>query len=403
MKKQHYVLLLVIVTVIVGFAWLFYRYQLARAQHQRETYVDTLFREESSDFPLNLKWQVELGSYTYDFPVYQDGLVMVPARVETHSTWYGIEATTGQIVWKSGVGELNYFRCLTDKYLVVSGQHTFVNLEFQTGKVVWRKEKADNASCSNRAVFFSDVPRNSIQAADLATGQEFWRGTTPRKSFSGLIYNPQTNKIIAKQATTPWYTYFIEADTGLLETSIPQLPPAPQDGPPLLRGPMYLIDRGELFLGGNVLDANTGQFIHKEEHYRTGRTPTTTKDAMYLAAFSDGVVAFDRATYNTKWIYPPPQPKPGLTGPLKTISSVAILDEIGYVIFSDATLRAFDLETGDELGYWQPSKEDLWNWRVCTFPPPPVNCIEAARTGLIASDDALLVSFGDGKLYAFSE
>jgi hypothetical protein len=166
---------------------------------------------------------------------------------------------------------------------------------------------------------------------------------------------------------------------------------------------MYLIDRGEFFIGGTVLDATTGRLVHYENRYGSQKPPTVTTDTLYLPSASDGVVAFNRATYNIKWIYPPPPPNPGLAGPLETESSVAILDDIGYVIFSDATLRAFDLETGQELGYWQPRKEDLWDWRVCTFPPPPVDCIESARAGLTASEDTLFVSFGDGKLYAFGK
>ena len=82
---------------------------------------------------------------------------------------------------------------------------------------------------------------------------------------------------------------------------------------------------------------------------------------------------------------------------------MAVLDGVGYIIFSDVTLGAFDLETGKELGYWQPDKEAMWDWPVCTYPNPRYDCNRAARAGLSTSDNTLFVSFGDGKLYAFSK
>ena len=121
---------------------------------------------------------------------------------------------------------------------------------------------------------------------------------------------------------------------------------------------------------------------------------------MYLPALEDGVVAFNRVNYEVQWIYPPPSSTP-TTDRVYTLSQVALLDGIGYVIFSDVTLRAFDLETGQELGHWQPRVEDLIDWRVCIYPNPRSDCIESARAGLATSEDTLFVSFGDGKLYAF--
>ena len=72
---------------------------------------------------------------------------------------------------------------------------------------------------------------------------------------------------------------------------------------------------------------------------------------------------------------------------------------IGYVIFSDLTLRAFDIETGNELGYWQPSNLSILHQATC-FPLRP-GCMQLDSAGLTTSEDTLFVSFGDGKLYAF--
>jgi outer membrane protein assembly factor BamB len=326
-------------------------------------------------------------------------MVLVPAEEASTSYWYSVDAGTGQIIWRQKTERYDYLRCLTDRYLVVSGPRSFFNLETHTGKIVWQKDHAGTASCSQDTVFYSEVPRNSISAADLATGQELWVGTQSQMSFDGVIYNPGTKEILATHAQD---FYVIEPQTGLLKDSFNIVGVAPTGGPPWQHGSMYLIDRGELFLGDTVLDDQTGQIIRKGMEYGTNRPPTVTEDTMHLVALDKGVIAFDRAGYDIRWIYPPPQPQSG-TGSLGTLSAAAILDDIGYVIFSDATLRAFDLETGQELGYWQPNKEDLWTWRVCTYPYPRSDCVEAAETGLTTSEDMLFVSFGNGKLYAFGK
>ncbi len=160
---------------------------------------------------------------------------------------------------------------------------------------------------------------------------------------------------------------------------------------------MYLVDQGQLFIGRAILDAETGQIIHKEDRFGAMTPPTLTTDTIYISDPRVGVVALDRATFALKWKY---QPERKLQGkPLKPICPVALLDGIGYVIFSDATLNAFDLETGQDLGYWQPGWLDLSRWPVCTTSIP--GCSWAARAGVTTSADTLFASFGDGKLYAF--
>ncbi len=367
----------------------------------RITYLDILVRPPTS-FPLIQKWRLDLGNSAHDYPIYQDGLVFMLADYTIVSNLYGIEADTSQIIWQQELYKPGYRRCLTSEYLVF-GSWAIVVLKAQTGELLWQKENTNSAraTCSQDTIFYSEVPRYSIWAADLATGQDIWKGTEPHKGFSGFIYSPETDQIIADESNVPGYMYIIEASSGLINRSIEMRLYAPEDGNGD-RGSMYLIDRNELFISGNVLNVQTGDLIHKEERYGSRLPPTVTSDTMYLPALEDGVVAFDRVNYDVKWLYSSPAPKYG-SDSIYTISNVAILDDIGYIIFSDATLRAFDLETGQEIGYWQPSKEDLMDWRVCTYPNPRSDCIESARAGLTISEDTLFVSFGDGKLYAFGK
>lgn len=230
----------------------------------------------------------------------------------------------------------------------------------------------------------------------MATGTEIWKGTTPVKSFRGLTYNQDRDEIIAVETSRPWDLYIVAPTSGRLIRSFERVVQAPNDSDLSWRGPIYLVDRNELFVGGTVLDAQTGTVIRLEDHFFSNYPPVVTADTMYLSAFKEGVVAFDRADYKVKWIY---QPQPAAH--LHPLAPIVILDGIGYVIFSDVTVRAFDLESGQELGYWQPTPDELRWWPIC--PLPPSACLQSARAGLAASENMLFVSFGDGKLYAFGE
>jgi len=290
----------------------------------------------------------------------------------------------------------SFRRCLTDDYLVVSGTSSLVTLEPKTGRIIWSWERAHTATCNKDVLFYSGVPRDTIHAFNLSTKQSLWAETTPLKTFYSLIYNHQTKELIAKESTLPENIYLIEPETGVLKGSFDKVAYAPEDGQ---RGATYLIDRGELFVGGTVLDAQTGKVIHKENIYGTFTPPTVTADTMYLSSWNS-VVAYDRANYEIRWVYPA-ESAGGLI-PVGVISPVGILDGVGYVIYSDATLRAIDLKTGQELGYWQPGLRDRFFWPVCVPLPFPL-CTGFSGVGMTTSEDTLFVSFGDGKLYAFGK
>jgi outer membrane protein assembly factor BamB len=363
---------------------------------QRSIYVNTISNPKSV-FPLNTKWVVDLGDSTYERPAYESGLVLFPARSFRNNNWYGIAADSGKAIWSQQVSGVNFNRCLTRKYLVISGVEPLRVINIDTGELIWQGDpfSASMATCNENIVFSSGVPRDSIHAYDITTGQTLWSKTSPRQSFYGLIHNPDENTIIADTSTVPEKMFIIDENEGLLISSFEKIASTPNDGFIGMKA-MYVIDQDELFIGGTVQDVRTGRIIHKEEQYRTFLPPTITTDTMYLSAYFEGIVAFDRADYNAKWVY---QPQP--SDLLNPLAPIAILDGIGYTIFSDATLRAFDLETGEELGYWQPKANDLWWWPICSF--PPLLCDKSARAGLGASDDTLFVSFGDGKLYAFGK
>ena len=354
-----------------------------------------LFEPPTASFPLSPKWRVDLGSSTYDRPAYQDGLVLFPADTVFSSYWYGLNAATGQVAWSQRVNRNSFLRCLTREYLVVSGPYSISTLKPDTGEVIWDEEQSGlGGTCSETTVFFSGT-RSSMSAVNISTGQLYWSGIKPRMPVGGLIYNPENGELIVNEGDY----YIVDPKSGIVLRSFKNAGIPPEES----RGPMYLVDRGQFFIGGTVLDVKTGQILHKENRYSGFASPTVTEDTIYISDSTEnmgvaGVVALDRATYAVKWKYQPQYKMLGI--PLFTPSPVTILDGVGYVIFSDATLRAFDLKTGQELGYWQPRALDVLFWPACVA-VPVAGCVETSGIGMGTSKDSLFVSFGDGKLYAF--
>jgi outer membrane protein assembly factor BamB len=247
----------------------------------------------------------------------------------------------------------SFRRCLTDDYLVVSGSSSFIVLQPTTGRFIWSLERANTAACSETSVFVI-VSRFELYALNISTGQVIWPTTTPFETFGGVIYNPATKEVIADGAA------IIDPASGrLLRTFEPSFVGyAPEQAGS--RGPVDVINNNQLFIGGTVRDAQTGEIIHKEDTYRTNFPPTVTTDTMYLSSWNS-VVAYDRTNYDLKWVYSA-ESIGGLI-PVWAISPVGVLDGVGYVIYSDATLRAIDLETGKNSGLAVP------NCRIVFFRP----------------------------------
>ncbi len=385
MKRYKSVIILIGIVIIISI--------IISVLYYRKMQVDSLIKPNSV-FPLRLSWEIDMGQLAYDRPIYQNGMVFSTADGLVFSKWYAVKANTGELEWVHPINRGNFFQCLTTEYLVLSGPWSLATIHIYNRSIwITRQPPADTATCNEKMVFSSGHPRDSILTYELKSGQMIHYGTNSDKSFHGLIYNDDKEEIIAASG---YEFYIIDPQTSVLKHSFKELAAfSPNDNSPY-RGPMYLVDNGELFIGGTVQDAQTGQIIHKEDNFETDYLPTVTTDSMYLSTRSDGIVSFDRDDYSVKWIY---QPQP--SNPLAPLGPIAILEEIGYAIFSDATVRAFDLETGQEVGYWQPDVYDLWFWPICTFPPG--FCSSWARAGLASSEDMLFVSFGDGKLYAFGK
>ncbi|MCP4367257.1 MAG: PQQ-binding-like beta-propeller repeat protein, partial [Deltaproteobacteria bacterium] len=220
-------------------------------------------------FPLDLQWQENLGYSTYERPAYQDGLVLVPANGLFSSSWYGLKADTGKVIWSHRLKRYSFRRCLSSKHLIVSGPQSLAALDPQRGNLLWQGKRAKAATCSKDAVFFVGT-RGNIFASNISTGQRRWSGTKPGESVLGVGFNFETNELIGGGAA------IIDPASGnvlrVFEPSFVGYPPTDNQ----YRGRMYLIDRNQLFVGGKVRNATTGEVI--ADIGRIGNTPPVIVD-----------------------------------------------------------------------------------------------------------------------------
>lgn len=106
---------------------------------------------------------------------------------------------------------------------------------------------------------------------------------------------------------------------------------------------------------------------------------------MYVLSKDRGILAVDLATMTNKWEY--------RHGPA-IASNVAIVNNVGYAIGDDATLRAIDISTGQEIGWLQVPDNDV--------APVYGQTTDGAPIASVASDGTMLfATFGHNKIYAF--
>ena len=114
---------------------------------------------------------------------------------------------------------------------------------------------------------------------------------------------------------------------------------------------------------------------------RFSYAPSPLGQSVYITGGCGTVFALDMKTGKTKWQYN--------IGVAESVSYLAELGGVGYVMFDDGSVRAIDLDNGTEKGLFKITPTKL-QW-------------EFNAQGLAAGDDMLYVTFGDKVVYAFGK
>ena len=343
----------------------------------------------SSNFPLALKWQHNLDATSVLSPRAWGDVLIMRGNSLLRNQLYALDMRSGDSLWERD-GHLILGAWLSEqgKLIVGVGQSIQV-LNIRTGELLWSApsfSQVSNITYSEGRVFVQ-VSRSTFRAYDLETGQMLWQSSVEQQST--IHYDARHQSLIAIPLTHPGNYSWLDPISGrLLRTEENKVPARS------FPGTWPIVENGKIYEGALVIDATTGTPLCIHPESGGDLVPGANGDydlpligdMLYISTESK-VVAFDTVTCQPRWQYQP-RGTSGRGQP-KVVSNPAVLNGIVYAIFSDATVRAVDQQSGQEIGYWQATTVKY------SFSD------NSAIPGVAVSNDTLVASFGNGQIYAF--
>ncbi len=343
----------------------------------------------SSNFPLALKWQHNLDSTSVLSPRAWGDVLIVRANSLFRNQFYALDMRSGNGLWERDVA-LFLGAWLSEQSKLVVGVGSGIQvLNIHTGELLWSAPSFDQVSsvAYGEGRVFVQVSRSTFRAYDLETGQMLWQSSVENQST--IYYDARHQSLVAIPSTYSGIYSWLDPISGrLLRTEKNKVPPRSSPG---IRP---ILENGKIYEGALVIDAATATplCIHPESGgdlvpgaHGEYDLPLVG-DMLYISTWSK-VVAFDTLACQPKWQYQP-QGTSGRGQPV-VVSNPAVLNGVVYAIFSDATVRAVDQQSGQEIGYWQANAVKY------SFTD------NSALPGVAVSNDTLIASFGNGQIYAF--
>lgn len=344
----------------------------------------------AQNFPLHLLW-----TFQADRPIH------IPPRAATRvvlATLYGppsiihiaLDPNTGKEFWQYPVDDAKGIyvdaSLIRENTLIVAEKMQVKAVNLATGQLMWKVGDRDmlwGIATSATSVF--SISRKFITAIDIASGEILWRIESAAFMPSDIYYNDQTGHVVVLGRPT---RYLIDPATGVVLSTIEDASGCSE------HGQLY---NSRIYCGSHVYEAETGITI-SDNNFNAFPvyvfTPLIEENTMYVSTKTGTVLAVDLDTMLSKWEYIPLHSGEGLRPEI--ISNVAVLGTVGYAVATDATLRAFDISSGQEIGWWQaPGVVDWWRGgKDGVSDAIPV-------TGVDSDGSRLYASFGFDTLYSF--
>jgi outer membrane protein assembly factor BamB len=304
-----------------------------------------------------------------------------------------VDVKTGKQLWQyetpAFVGYWPYtWRVAQGNLIVGFGTGKYVEaINLNTGQRAWISSGFTVVAIETGLDLVFVSRRSELVALDAASGAVRWRIDSMPLDMP-ILYNPQTQHLVVPHEKL----YIIDAQTGTMlatiEKDIIDDCPRPFDVLQLYAGRIYCYE--------GAYEAETGELISNVSFDLAPyfSLPLIAENVMYSRTGSGTVKAIDLRTMTQSWEY---IPSGGDVGKHPVIlSNVAIVKSVGYAIADDATIRAFDISSGQEIGWWQaPAVVDWWQGgKCCTSDAIPV-------AGVASDGSTLFASFGQNTLYAF--
>lgn len=336
----------------------------------------------ASTLPIDLVWYYDTEGAIARPPYYADGTVYV---FTDNNRLHAINASDGTLRWVQKVQgtDFQYNNVFYKDKVILVRLNRFLEIRSaEDGEIIWRKELDARAVAAGNDKVFVAIGRHGerIEAYELTSGELLWKFSKKADSRNGsrIFYDLGTKAVIS-------LAVILEAETGRLKSTFDIYTNQPLG---FTAETQARYANGNLFYGPYVYDVYTNKLLFDGKNYSTINKYLLTSlvDNVHFLYGNDGLIALDTTDFTTKWIqyrghfdYFSLEPK--------IVSNVTIFNEAAYLIFSDATLRALDLDDGREIGRWQA--HDV------------VSSENEIIPGLARSAEMLFVTLGKNRLYAF--
>ena len=362
----------------------------------------------SHNFPLRFLWEYSTGADGFlTLPLQTNDGVVVSATFDSSNqisiagqakpnVYFGLDASTGRLLWKYPT-ELGYFLGawkLASGKMLLAGQGRVEALNLITGKIEWTSggySVVQSIDTSNDTVFA--VSREVARGLDMASGVEKWTNPSLPKMALRLLYDGDTKRVvIVDKVPSPISNiYLLDSESGSVLASFPTNSDyLACDGGSRL-GEDFQVLHGRLYCVGTILDLTSGQVVLKSPDFEYASyylsAPLIESDTWYLTTADGNVRTIDLSSLKTKWEYPG-RPNPFVSfGP-----AVAVANGIVFAIANDATIRALNSATGQEIGWLRvPDSQVSWGG--------PTD--KACTTSITSDGHRIFVAYCGNRIYAF--
>lgn len=340
--------------------------------------------KQISTLPLSEDWCIS-GKSRLSRPLYSGGLVFVisedPKNQDDAWLYEAYDVNDGTLVWSTAVleyidgrvGTAGYWD-ITDGRMVVGSSTQLGVLDSQTGKSLWKMRYGGfrGFSVANERVLVSTD--EAIEAYDIDTGELMWRTKQGPGRYDMPVYDSKNQTVVANFDEY----YILDFDTGHILAKLPKLN-VPVEA---YKSNVFRVLNGKLVYGDLAFNAQTGEVLHPfTTSHRSMRPPTVAGGKLFLNNWGE-VVAINESDFSVAWHY--------RFARIRALGSPVAIGETVYILLSDATLRAVDLNTGKEIGYWQGKRVLDTDGLETPF-----------SADLVANDNKLFATFGTNELCAF--
>lgn len=336
----------------------------------------------TSSLPLINAWQFAAPLLISWVPIVERGVVLVRSQ-------YGLQAingATGQKKWEYPFGRSGGvdFPIVTDGDTVaVAGARRLRVLDFESGREIWQQETIGSdwiaalAMDDERVYAAATIATSQVAAYDLHSGTLLWRQDklVPRSMFG--VYLSGDNLHVFSGGR-----FILDKRTGAIIGQPEKLAFNSRLFPVVASQTIFIATLDGTLKAIDLLSLKPRWALDSEcSTFRNDfQFPTIVDNTVYAASGCSEVYAVDIFTGRKIWTYRP-------NTNLRVQSSVAVSDEIAYVVYSDSSLRAIDVHSGEPIGYLQ------------TEPPFTPGVVHGS--GIAAGDDYIYAYFGGSDLFAF--